>query len=103
LLAQGPLTPLQPADSLRLFHGYRTQIFVVNGDQYRVVWYREQPGSIEETITRERETPILLKEERVIGHGWAFYDKQAETVGLPNPYRAKERLDSIAQSQQAKP
>ncbi|MCE2899780.1 MAG: hypothetical protein ACK6DP_19425 [Gemmatimonas sp.] len=99
VLGTGPLAPNQPADSLRLFNGYRTQVFLVQGKQYRVVWYRDKPGSIEEEISRERETPVLLENDVVIGKGWAFFDQTAEEVGIPNPYRTRERLDSIAQAQ----
>lgn len=98
-LGAGPLTPNQPADSLRLFNGYRTQIFLAAGKQYRVVWYRAEPGSIEDEIVRERETPILLADDAVIGKGWAFFDETATEVGLPNPYRSKARLDSLAKGQ----
>jgi len=31
VLGTGPLAPNQPADSLRLFNGYRTQVFLVPG------------------------------------------------------------------------
>jgi len=68
-----------------------------------VVWYRDKPGSIEEEISRERETPVLLENDVVIGKGWAFFDQTAEEVGIPNPYRTRERLDSIAQAQTRKP
>jgi hypothetical protein len=99
IIGAGPLTPNQPADSLRLFNGYRTQVFLAGGKQYRVVWYRAEPGSIEDEIVRERETPILLVDEAVIGKGWAFFDETATEVGLPNPYRASARLDSLAKGQ----
>lgn len=99
VLGEGKLTPHQKADSLRLFRGFRNQAYFVNGVRYQVIWYREKPGSIEENITRENETPILLQEGKVIGSGWKFYDAKATEVGLPNPLRAQERLDSIAKSQ----
>lgn len=98
LLGTGPLTPMQPADSMRLFNGYRTQVFMAKGQMYRVVWVRDEPGSIEDAITREKESPILLVGDSVIGKGWAFFDKTANDVGLPNPYREKEHLDSMARA-----
>ena len=96
LIGTGPLTAMQPGDSLRLFHGYRTQVFIAKGQSYRVVWVRDEPGSIEDAIVREKESPILLRGDEVIGKGWSFFDKTANEVGLPNPYRDKEHLDSMA-------
>ncbi len=102
IIGKGPLSPLQPSDSLRLFNGFRTQIFLAGGTQYRVIWYREEAGSIEDAITRERETPILLHADTVVGRGWSFYDDKAQELGIPNPYRDRERLDSISQAQTPK-
>jgi len=102
IIGTGPLKPLQASDSLRLFNGYRTQIFLAGGSQYRVIWYREEPGSIEDAITRERETPILVHADTVVGRGWSFYDDKAQELGIPNPYRERERLDSISQAQTPK-
>lgn len=101
VMGDGPLKPSQPADSLRLFHGFRTQVFLAQGERYQVLWYREKAGSIEEAITREVETPILVHADTVMGKGWAFYDETASLLNLPNPYRSKDRLDSISKAQLA--
>ncbi|HYW31358.1 MAG TPA: hypothetical protein VE869_07635 [Gemmatimonas sp.] len=100
LLGAGPLKALADGDSVRLFHGYRTQTFAPPSGVYRVVWYRDTPGSLEDQITRETETPILMNADTVMGAGWSYFDEKAEELGLPNPYRSKDRLDSIAKSQQ---
>jgi hypothetical protein len=97
-LGEGPLKAFQPGDSLRLFHGYRSQTFLTNGKTYRVIWVRDEPGTVEDAIVREKESPIVLEGDKVIGTGWTFFDKTAQEVGLPNPYRSKERLDSIAKA-----
>jgi hypothetical protein len=60
-----------------------------------VIWYRETPGSVEEPITRENETPVLLQADTVIAAGWADFDETALKLNLPNPYRSQERLDSM--------
>jgi len=104
VLGTGPLTVNQPADSLRLYHGFRTQLFLVNGQNYRVLWYREAAGTVEQEITRERETPILFDgNNQVIAKGWADFDDKAAELNIPNPYRAAERLDSISKSQVQRP
>ncbi len=102
LLGPGPLSPLQPTDSLRLKAGYLTQTFLVAGEQYRILWYRESPGSVEDPITRETMTPILFRGDGVIAAGWADFDRKARELDIPNPYRSRERLDSIASTQAPK-
>ena len=96
ILGTGTLTPNQPGDSLRLIQGFRQQQFFAGGATYQVIWYRETPGSVEEPITREHETPVLLQADTVIAAGWADFDDTALKLNLPNPYRSQERLDSLA-------
>ena len=96
ILGTGTLTPNQPGDSLRLIQGFRQQQFFSGGATYQVIWYRETPGSVEEPITREHETPVLLQADTVIAAGWADFDDTALKLNLPNPYRSQERLDSLA-------
>jgi hypothetical protein len=96
ILGTGTLTPNQPGDSLRLIQGFRQQQFFAGGATYQVIWYRETPGSVEEPITREHETPVLLQADTVIAAGWADFDETALKLNLPNPYRSQERLDSLA-------
>lgn len=98
VIGEGPLKALQPADSMRIFHGFRTQVFLSEGKSYRVIWYREKAGSIEDPITREVETPVLLENDKVIGKGWTAFDEKSKEYNLPNPYRSGERLDSISKS-----
>ena len=103
IMGTGPLKPHQVADSLRVVNGFRTQAFIVAGETYRVLWYREAPGSLEDAITREKETPILLQRDTVVSVGWNDFDEAAEKLNLPNPYRASARIDSISKSQNVKP
>ena len=99
VIGDGPLKPTQVDDSLRLYHGFRQQMFLAKGERYRVIWYRETPGTLDDSITRNVETPILLQADTVIGKGWSYFDDAADKIGLPNPARAAERLDSISKSQ----
>jgi len=102
ILGKGPLDPMQPGDSLRLHNGFRTQVFLLQGKRYTVLWYRDTPGSIEDEITRNTETPLLFDGNQVIAKGWSDFDTKAEELHIPNPFRSKERLDSIAKSQIAR-
>ncbi len=99
VIGKGMIEPLQPGDSLRLHNGYRTQVFLTQGERYTVVWYRDTPGSIEDEISRTTETPILFKGNQVLAKGWSDFDAKAEELNIPNPYRSRERLDSISQAQ----
>jgi hypothetical protein len=99
-LGTGPLVATG-ADTLRLVNGYRRQSYFASGATYEVIWYRSEPGSLADQIIRDRETPILLTNDTVMGWGWSFYDAKARELGLPNPMRDQERLDSISRSQQA--
>ena len=103
LMGSGPLKAHQAADSARLINGFRQQAFVVGGTTYRVLWYREAAGALEDVITRETETPILMQDDTVISVGWSDFDDAAERLNIPNPYRAVARIDSISKAQNAKP
>jgi hypothetical protein len=96
VLGTGSLTPNQPSDYLRLVKGFRQQQFFTNGAMYQIIWYREKPGSVEEPIARETDTPVLLQADTVVAAGWADFDEAASRLNLPNPYRSQERLDSLA-------
>jgi hypothetical protein len=98
-MGQGPLVGAG-ADTMRLVNGYRRQMYVVSGQQYEVVWYRAEPGSLADPITKERETPILVHADTVMGWGWKYFQKKARELDLPDPLRSSERLDSISRSQQ---
>ena len=101
IIGEGPLKPNQLDDSMRIFHGFRQQMFMAKGERYTVIWYRDTPGKIEDAVTREVETPILLHADTVMGKGWSYFDDTAEKLGLPNPDRASERIDSISKAQRA--
>jgi hypothetical protein len=100
IIGTGPLTPIKAPDVLRLVNGYRTQIYLVNGVNYQVIYYREALGSLEDSISRAVETPILLKNDTVMGWGWNYYEEKSAELGIPNPLNSAARLDSIAKSQQ---
>lgn len=101
IIGEGPLTPQQTDDSMRIFHGFRKQMFISKGERYTIIWYRDTPGRIEDAITRQVETPIVLHADTVMGKGWSYFDDTADKLGLPNPDRAGERIDSISKAQRA--
>ena len=96
ILGTGSMAPNQPSDSLRLLKGFRQQQFYSNGTLYQIIWYREKPGSVEEPIARETDTPVVLAVDLVVAAGWAGFDEAASRLNIPNPYRGQERLNSLA-------
>lgn len=97
VLGTGPITATGD-DTPRVLNGFRRQSFLVKGELYEVLYYREQPGSINDTIARTVETPVVIKDGHYLGHGWQFYGKLSDSLNLPNPLRNKERLDSISRA-----
>lgn len=98
VMGTGPLVGTG-VNSLRVVNGFRHQIYLVSGKQYEVLWYREKPGSIEDKIVRETETPLVVVDNKLVGHGWKFYGDYAAKINLPNPAREKEIIDSISNAQ----
>lgn len=101
MLGQGPLVG-SGNESLRVVNGFRRQEFLAAGDRYEIIWYRTEPGSLAEPIVKERETPIMMHADTVIGWGWSYFQERARALDLPDPTRGQERLDSIARSQAPK-
>jgi hypothetical protein len=93
LLGKGPLIG-HYADTLRVDHGFRLSKYYVDGQYLEVVFYREMPGDVAESVKQDVETPIVLKDGKVLGWGWAFYVKEGMTkFGLPTPL--KEEVPTV--------
>lgn len=104
-LGTGPVTAIRPDDQLRVVNGHRRQVFVSQARQIEVIWYREEPGSLDDRITQQTETPVVVESDTLVGWGWKFYQPFAASMKLPDPVRDSLRLDSIVRSQRpvAKP
>jgi len=100
VMGTGPLSPTQPAEQPRIVNGFRYQRFITNGGQnYEVLWYREEPGTVQDPILKTKETPIVVVDDTLVGWGWKFYTPYAKTIPLPDPSQDKARIDSIYKSQ----
>lgn len=88
IMGDGPLTA-EFADTLRVTNGFRRSSYFVNGNSYEVLYYREEPGNVTETVEQDRETPILLQDGKVLGWGWKFYVDAMKKYNLPSPITAK--------------
>ena len=77
---------VQYADTLRLEHGFRRERYLIAGQQYEVLFYRELPGTVTEPVQQAKETPVVLQEGKVLGLGWRYYVETAmPALQLPNP------------------
>jgi hypothetical protein len=92
VVGSGPLTG-RYADTLSLDHGFRLSKYLVNGQYYEVLYYREAAGDVAEPVRQNTETPIIMKDGKVLGWGWKFYVEEGiNEIGLPTPL--KEALPS---------
>jgi hypothetical protein len=102
-VGNGPIIPQAENDRLRVVNGFRRQVFITNARQIEVIWYREEPGSLNDKITKDRETPILVENGKMLGWGWKYYQPFADSMKLPDPVRDSIRLDSIYKAQKVMP
>jgi hypothetical protein len=83
LMGRGPLSATL-SDTLRLEQGFRRSAYFIDGALVEVLYYREVPGSVREGVTRQTETPIVVKDGRVLGWGWRYFDAQRTGLGIPD-------------------
>lgn len=91
-MGTGPLTA-QFADTVQLENGFRRHVYLIDGRQFEVLYYRELTGNVAEPVDRAKETPIVLEGGKVLGWGWRYYVKEAmEELKLPTPL--EKQVDS---------
>lgn len=87
VMGSGPLTG-RYADTLSLDHGFRLSQYLLNGQLYEVLYYREAAGDVKEPVRQEMETPIIIKDGKVLGWGWKYYVEEGiKGFGLPTPLK----------------
>ncbi len=84
LIGTGPLTGVY-ADTARIEKGFRRNRYLVDGKLYEVLFYRELQGNVAEPVQQAKETPIVIKDGKVVGWGWRFYVEAMESLKLPSP------------------
>jgi hypothetical protein len=72
-------------DTMRVVNGFRLEQFFQDGTTYSVIWYREQPGTLADTMRRATDTPIVFAGDSMTGWGWDFYMQWASEKGIPKP------------------
>lgn len=81
-IGTGPMTA-SGLDTLKVQDGYRRAFVVAPPDLVTVIWYRKTPGTPNDPIQRVVESPIVLKNDVVVGSGWAYYDQVRTQFNLP--------------------
>lgn len=81
-IGTGPMTA-SGVDTLKVQDGYRRAFVVSPPDLVTVIWYRKTPGTPSDPIQRAVESPIVLKNDVVVGSGWAYYDQVRTQLNLP--------------------
>ncbi|MEP6833427.1 MAG: hypothetical protein ABJB74_08530 [Gemmatimonas sp.] len=96
-MGTGPLSPTSPNQQPRIVNGFRHQVYLnlKGGSNYEFLWYREEPGTVDDPIIKARETPIVIVGDTMLGWGWKFFSEYAKQEHLPDPSQDKARLDSI--------
>jgi hypothetical protein len=87
VFGNGVLSPADASDTARLVRGFRSERHLIDGVAMQVLWYREQTGSVQESINPNLESPVLLQGDTVIAAGWRDYDEASRKWKLPNAYR----------------
>jgi hypothetical protein len=91
ILGAGPVTA-EGNDSVRVLNGYRYSRFLSDGRMFSVVYVRDEPGTVADSLYRDLETPIVLVDDTVAVWGWKPYAKLGETYKFPvAPERSSHR------------
>jgi hypothetical protein len=93
IMGTGPLTGLY-ADTLRLEKGFRRSLYIVDGKNYEVLYYRELQGNVAEPVQQAKETPIVLANGKVLGWGWRYYVDAMGELKLPSPIEAPRAAET---------
>ena len=101
-MGPGPLTATY-SDTMRLVGGYRRSRFLINGSDFQVLYARDLPGDVKEPVLQARETPIIFKNDTLLGWGWRFFvDEGIAKYQIPTPLRAIDTMTTPSASDSSK-
>jgi hypothetical protein len=91
-MGKGPLTATS-SDTAQLVNGYRRARYFMDGITYDVVYARDLPGDVKEPVLQANETPVVFRNDSLMGWGWRFYVDQAMgKFNLPTPLSARDTM-----------
>ena len=101
-MGKGPLTATY-SDTMRLLNGYRRMRYLMNGADFNVVYSRDIPGDVKEPVLQAKETPIVFRNDTLLGWGWRYFvDEGMGKFQLPTPLRAIDTMTTPLLSDSAK-
>lgn len=84
IIGTGPFTGADPADTIRVMHGHRARMLVTSNRLLRIILVRTAGGGTVDTpVNRGQDIPIVIEGQRVLGNGWADFDRLQKELGLP--------------------
>lgn len=93
-MGQGPLTA-SSSDTAQLVNGYRRMRYFIDGTTYQVLYSRDAPGDVTEPLLQTKETPLVFRNDSLVGWGWKYYvDEAMATFQLPTPLRAIDTMST---------
>ncbi len=101
-MGKGPLTATF-SDTMRVLNGYRRMRYLMNGADFNVVYSRDLPGDVKEPVLQAKETPIVFRNDTLLGWGWRYFvDEGMGKFQLPTPLRAIDTMTTPLVSDSAK-
>ena len=68
---------------------YMRDRYLISGKNYEVLYFTPNNEKIEkagkDTIPKRKLSPIVFVNNRLVGHGWDFWDSLAATLKIPVP------------------
>jgi hypothetical protein len=73
------------------------------GADFNVVYSRDLPGDVKEPVLQAKETPIVFRNDTLLGWGWRYFvDEGMGKFQLPTPLRAVDTMTTPLVSDSAK-
>jgi hypothetical protein len=95
-MGTGPLASTY-SDTMRIVNGFRRSRYFMNGTIFEVVYARDIPGDVKEPVLQAKETPVVFRNDTLLGWGWKYYAETAiPKFALPTPLRAIDTLTAPA-------
>ena len=63
---------------------YREQQFLTEGKTWEVLLY-SRSNEAADSVAWRKLSPVILADGKVVGWGWSYWEKQAETLKIPVP------------------
>ena len=79
-----PFGPLE-GEGRSLLWGYRRSTYLVDGNTVEVLWVGPAAGAAPDAPVRGTYNPVIFRNDRLDGWGWAHFDERREAWSLPDP------------------